>query len=38
LGYGYYLRKGLLLSIGVNYDNNQAVLLRPGIEWSFGGN
>ena len=37
LGYGYYARRGLLLSLGVSYDNNQAVLLRPGIEWSFGG-
>jgi hypothetical protein len=37
MGYGYYVRRGLLLSFGVSYDNNQAVLFRPGIEWSFGG-
>jgi hypothetical protein len=37
VGYGYYLRKALLLSLGVSYDNNRAVLFRPGIEWNFGG-
>ncbi len=36
LGYGYYLKKELLLSLGINYDNNNAVLFRPGIEWKFG--
>ncbi|NVO02828.1 MAG: transporter [Bacteroidetes bacterium] len=37
IGYGYYLKKELLLSFGVNYDNNNAFLFRPGIEWKFGG-
>lgn len=32
-GYGYYLNKELRLSFGVSYDNNNAVLYRPGIEW-----
>jgi hypothetical protein len=35
LGYGYYITKTLLLSFGVSYDNNNAVLFRPGIEWRF---
>lgn len=34
-GYGYYLKKELLLSFGVSYDNNKAILFRPGIEWRF---
>ena len=37
IGYGYYLKNELLLSFGVSYDNNHAVLFRPGIEWKFGG-
>ncbi len=37
LGYGYYLRKDLLFSLGVSYDNNNAILFRPGFEWQFGG-
>lgn len=37
IGFGFYLKKELLLSLGVNYDNNAAVLIRPGIEWKFGG-
>jgi hypothetical protein len=37
IGYGYYLKKELLLSFGVSYDNNNAFLFRPGIEWKFGG-
>ncbi len=37
IGYGYYLNKELLLSLGVSYDNNNAILFRPGIEWKFGG-
>jgi hypothetical protein len=37
VGYGFYLKKELLLSFGVNYDNNNAFLFRPGIEWKFGG-
>ena len=35
--FGFYLKKELLLSLGVNYDNNNAVLFRPGVEWKFGG-
>ena len=37
IGYGYYLNKNVLLSFGVNYDNNNAILLRPGLTWKFGG-
>jgi YadA-like membrane anchor domain len=37
IGYGYYFKKKLLLSFGVSYDNNKAILFRPGIEWTFGG-
>ena len=37
IGYGYYLKKNLLLSLGASYDNNNAILFRPGIEWKFGG-
>lgn len=36
-GYGYHLKKNLLLSLGVNFDNNNAILFHPGIEWKFGG-
>ena len=36
-GFGYYLKKELLISLGVSYDNNNAILFRPGIEWKFGG-
>lgn len=36
-GYGFYLKPALLLSLGISYDNNQAVLFRPGIEWKLGG-
>ncbi|MEI7596317.1 MAG: transporter [Bacteroidetes bacterium] len=36
-GYGYYLKKELLISLGISYDNNNAILFRPGIEWKFGG-
>ncbi len=35
-GYGRYLSRYLLLSFGVSYDNNNAILFRPGIEWTFG--
>lgn len=37
IGYGYYLKKELLISFGVSFDNNNAILFRPGIEWKFGG-
>jgi hypothetical protein len=36
IGYGYYLKKDLLISLGASYDNNNAILFRPGIEWKFG--
>ena len=36
-GYGYHLKNDLLLSFGISYDNNNAILFRPGIEWKFGG-
>lgn len=34
LGYGYYPNKNLQLSFSVSYDNNHAVLFRPGIIWT----
>lgn len=37
LGLGYYISPKLLLSFGINYDNNNAFLFRPGIEYKFGG-
>ena len=37
IGYGYHIKKDLLISLGINYDNNNAILLRPGLEWKFGG-
>lgn len=33
-GYGYYINRNLLLSFGISYDNNQALLFRPGIVWT----
>lgn len=38
LGFGYHIKNNLLISFGLNYDNNNAFLFRPGIEWKFGGN
>ncbi len=37
IGYGYYPNKNLQLSFSINYDNNNALLFRPGIIWKFGG-
>ena len=37
VGFGFYVNKRTLLSLGINYDNNNAVLIRPGVEWKFGG-
>jgi hypothetical protein len=34
VGYGYYVNKNLQLSFSVSYDNNHAVLFRPGIIWT----
>ncbi len=36
-GLGYYIKPNLLISLGVSYDNNNAVLIHPGIQWKFGG-
>ncbi|MBA4166527.1 MAG: transporter [Chitinophagaceae bacterium] len=33
-GYGYYVTKNLQLSLSISYDNNHAVLFRPGIIWT----
>lgn len=33
-GYGYYLTRNLLISFGISYDNNHALLFRPGIVWT----
>ncbi|SRR6266550_1538101 len=35
LGAGREIGAGLLLYFAVSYDNNNAVLLRPGITWRF---
>src|SRR5712671_320882 len=35
LGAGRDIGAGLLLYFSVSYDNNNAVLLRPGITWKF---
>lgn len=37
IGYGYYLNKNLQLSFSVSYDNNNAILFRPGIVWTSEG-
>ncbi|MEO7311492.1 MAG: transporter [Chitinophagaceae bacterium] len=34
VGYGCYLNQNLLLSFGISYDNNHALLFRPGIVWT----
>jgi len=36
IGYSYYLTPKQLLSFGISYDNNNAILFRPGIQFSFG--
>jgi hypothetical protein len=35
IGYGYYFKRELLIALGVSYDNNNAILFRPSIEWIF---
>ncbi|MDQ2935991.1 MAG: hypothetical protein M3R67_00625 [Acidobacteriota bacterium] len=35
LGLRYRLPERLFFTFGVSYDNNQAVLLRPGLTFSF---
>lgn len=37
IAYGFDIVNGLQLSFGVSYDNNNALLFRPGIDWKFGG-
>ncbi len=33
-GYGYYINRNLLVSFGVSYDNNRALIFRPAIVWT----
>jgi hypothetical protein len=35
LGFRYRIQDRLFFTLGVNYDNNHAVLIRPGITFSF---
>ena len=35
VGVRHYLRPSLFLSLGVSYDNNHALLVRPGITYRF---
>lgn len=35
IGTRYYIRHGLVLCMGVSYDNNQAFLIRPGVTIRF---
>ncbi len=35
VGMRWHLNKGLSLCLGVTYDNNNAVLIRPGLTWVF---
>lgn len=35
LGTRYYLYPNLFLSLGISYDNNRAVLIRPGLTFWF---
>lgn len=37
LGFRYHVRPSIFVSLGVSYDNNHALLIRPGITWRFGG-
>ena len=37
LGFRYHVRPAIFVSLGVSYDNNHALLIRPGITWRFGG-
>ena len=34
VGYGYFVNRNLLLSFSISYDNNHALLFRPGIVWT----
>ncbi|MEA2625297.1 MAG: hypothetical protein QOD06_1342 [Candidatus Binatota bacterium] len=35
VGFRYYVRPNLFLSLGGSYDNNDAFLVRPGITWEL---
>ena len=35
IGVARYVMPQLKLSIGVSYDNNRALMLRPGMIWRF---
>jgi len=35
VGGRYHLSPACFLSLGVTYDNNSAVLLRPGVSYKF---
>jgi len=37
IGVRYHVNAKLFVSIGVSYDNNHALLIRPGVTWRFGG-
>ncbi len=34
VGYGHYISRNLLFSVSISYDNNRALLFRPGIVWT----
>jgi hypothetical protein len=36
LGVRYFVRPPLFFSLGVSYDNNHALLVRPGVTYRFG--
>lgn len=35
LGVGHFVARGMLLSLGISYDNSRATLFRPGVTISF---
>ena len=37
IGLRYHVTPALFLAVGVTYDNNHAILVRPGITYRFGG-
>jgi hypothetical protein len=37
VGLRYHVNPKVFVSIGVSYDNNRALLIRPGVTWRFGG-
>jgi hypothetical protein len=37
IGVRYKFNPNLFVSVGVSYDNNHALLIRPGVTWRFGG-